>query len=298
MRLIPLAGLFLVPFISACEQVPTSAVPIAFDRNEVCSSQTQSPVCVAKSLEACRAPSGNPEGCGAIGVKNTGERWDMPGLDASPLTEAPWAMTWDAIADAQYTCGYTVAAVEKVASDRFEADPPLREELVGTHELVLIDNRCLGERDVKSLFMKQGPSGWSLVSFYDWGVSWDGSTYGSMCERNNPFVNAYAMCDMRAVGIKPYAITLPEIDQVVPDFGTVFPPEMVAQSCVKEAGQKRANLLAIQCRVASGATHPPCHPMNSCQMMVESITQDCAYLSEQAPKYNTVPPDFCKDYKR
>ena len=222
----------------------------------------------------------------------------MPGLDSTPLTDTPWAMSWDEIADAQYTCGYTVVTVEQVPTNRFKADPPLAGHLLGTHELVLIDDRCLGERDVKSLFMRKGPGGWLITSFYDWGVSYDGSTYGSMCDRNNPFVNGYAMCDMRAVGIKPYDIMLPEIEQVVPDFGTVFPPEMVSQSCAKEAGQRRANLLTIHCRLASGATRPPCHPMNSCQIMIDSITRDCAQLIEAAPKYNMDPPEFCKEYQR
>jgi hypothetical protein len=59
-------------------------------------------------------------------------------------------------------------------------------------------------------------------------------------------------------------------------------------SCTASIGAKDAKVLAEQCRQISPATHPPCNPQNSCDMIKEEIARGCDIAKSdggQVPKF-------------
>jgi Protein of unknown function (DUF3011) len=62
------------------------------------------------------------------------------------------------------------------------------------------------------------------------------------------------------------------------------------KTCLQTAGKARAEQLAKQCLQVSPATHPPCNPQNSCEVMTDEIRRSCALLGFEAPS-------FCDGYK-
>ncbi len=65
--------------------------------------------------------------------------------------------------------------------------------------------------------------------------------------------------------------------------------QALAESCLKEAGQKEAQTYVDQCLEVSPATHPPCNAENDCQMIIDEIVRGCDMLGSDAP-------GFCADY--
>ena len=62
-----------------------------------------------------------------------------------------------------------------------------------------------------------------------------------------------------------------------------------AESCKSERGEA-ATSLAEQCTDVSPATHPPCNPENSCDMIESEIARGCGLLDAKAR------PKFCRDF--
>jgi len=51
-------------------------------------------------------------------------------------------------------------------------------------------------------------------------------------------------------------------------------------SCLEELGKKKANELRDQCMHVSGATHPPCGTRNTCDSIIEFISDSCRFNYE------------------
>ena len=60
-------------------------------------------------------------------------------------------------------------------------------------------------------------------------------------------------------------------------------------SCADSIGATDAQALADQCVMVSPATHPPCNPLNSCDMIKDEIIRGCNYIKN----YDGETPDFC-----
>lgn len=60
-------------------------------------------------------------------------------------------------------------------------------------------------------------------------------------------------------------------------------------SCADSIGATDAQALADQCIMVSPATHPPCNPLNSCDMIKDEIIRGCNYIKN----YDGETPDFC-----
>lgn len=281
--------LFISMFLLAgCAEEGT---PVAFDFDEACESAGQSPVCAAKTLQACRAYGGDQSLCAAIGVARPGRERNYR-KDLTPPGDAPWRLTWSELARRQKFCGYDIVALEKVPQNRFRAEAPVPADRIGTHELVMTINNCEPGFDVMSLFMKEGPQGWVITSFDNWGVAYisddTGPFYGSDCEWEE---NEDEFCAMRAVGITRYA----------PEYvasgkwrkPAVYTDAQIASSCQTQVGSWRANRYARWCREVSGATYPPCHPINSCRLMTQTIEAGCISLADSVGDYEFALPRYC-----
>lgn len=63
----------------------------------------------------------------------------------------------------------------------------------------------------------------------------------------------------------------------------LWAPVALAQSCEQAVGKQRAQKMADDCRLVSPASRPPCHPANSCDMIVDEIKRGCAFLKADKP---------------
>jgi hypothetical protein len=85
-----------------------------------------------------------------------------------------------------------------------------------------------------------------------------------------------AACDR-----EPAKAPAPKAPPAEPPAAAAVTPEPAApQTCAEERGAEAARVLANRCRIVSGATHPPCHPDNSCAMIQAEIDRNCANMSD------------------
>lgn len=216
--------------------------------------------------------------------------------DLTPPGPTPWKLTWEELARRQRFCGYYGAALEGVAPERFKSETPIPRKLRGSHELVLIVDNCEPGFEVISLFLKKESQGWVITSFDDWSVAEiysenDGPISGSVCDHGE---ERDALCSIHAAGIAKYSP-----DEIMKEAWRpkpVFSAEQIAASCQTEVGEARATEIARQCREMSGATRPPCHPINACKVMYEVIRTGCIDYAEYVKKYGDTLPDFCGPY--
>jgi hypothetical protein len=289
-----LVAAFCFLLVSACERPPEK--PVTLNMAEDCQSAGQSPICAVKTLQACRAFEGDQSLCAAIGVDSPG-RTPNYGTDLTPPGPEPWKLTWDELASRQKFCSYNGAALERVSPDRFKSETAVPRKLVGTHEFVLIVNNCQPGYKVYSFFTKRESRGWVITSFDDWYVAeiysdTDGPIRGSDCDVDRNDNDAF--CSMHAAGIAKYSP-----DEIMKEewrSKPVLTTEQIAASCQAEVGEIRATEIAWQCRQMSGATRPPCHPMNPCAVMHEVIKDGCIGYAEYVKQHGDALPDFCSAY--
>lgn len=81
---------------------------------------------------------------------------------------------------------------------------------------------------------------------------------------------------------------------VVPETtGTSEAPAISSQAstqCRAEIGAAAAQKLADRCRAVSPATHPPCHPGNSCTLIQGEIDRSCVIWQKDKSR---LPPKEC-----
>lgn len=295
LRQVSVAAMFVF-LACACAQAPDE--PVALDPAERCQSAGQSPVCAVKTLQACRAYGGDQSLCAVIGVDSPG-RTSNYSTELTPPGPTPWQLTWNELATRQEFCDYYVVALASVSPDRFKSETAVPKRLIGTHELVLITDRCLPEFEVASFFLRKESKGWVITSFDDWGVAEiysenDGPIGGSDCDVERTDKDPF--CSMHAAGIAKYSPDELMKEEWRPK--PVFSAEQVAASCQAEVGETRATEIARQCRQMSGATRPPCHPINPCGMIYEVIKVGCIDYAEYIKKHGDTLPDFCGPYMR
>jgi len=61
-----------------------------------------------------------------------------------------------------------------------------------------------------------------------------------------------------------------EVDATVP-----MTPAGAPVSCVNDIGAEAAERLASRCTMVSPASHPPCNPANSCELIQNEIDRSC-----------------------
>ena len=61
-------------------------------------------------------------------------------------------------------------------------------------------------------------------------------------------------------------------------------------SCIAERGSVEARVLANRCMMVSGASHPPCSPLNSCVILQEHIDYMCHVMGVAAPECTNATP--------
>jgi hypothetical protein len=83
-----------------------------------------------------------------------------------------------------------------------------------------------------------------------------------------------AACDQKPAEVKATARQPAAVEQ------PAVPEPATPKTCAEERGADAARILANRCRIVSGATHPPCHPDNSCAMIEAEIARSCANMSD------------------
>lgn len=91
-------------------------------------------------------------------------------------------------------------------------------------------------------------------------------------------------------GGNDHAQALAALNTAVPTLGQVataprastVPLPRALRSCAAELGRAAAQRLADRCRAVSPATHPPCHPGNSCALIENEISRGCSMLGAEA----------------
>jgi hypothetical protein len=87
-----------------------------------------------------------------------------------------------------------------------------------------------------------------------------------------------AACDQQPTEVKAPAARPAAVERAAPPQPVPEPP--APKTCADERGADAARILANRCRIVSGATHPPCHPDNSCAMIQGEIDRNCANMSD------------------
>jgi len=89
-----------------------------------------------------------------------------------------------------------------------------------------------------------------------------------------------AGCDRRPAEVKAPSAAKPAAVEQATAPQPAAPKPAGPKTCADERGADAARVLANRCRIVSGATHPPCHPDNSCAMIQAEIDRNCANMSD------------------
>jgi hypothetical protein len=137
---------------------------LTFDAREVCKSPTQSPNCLAKLAVICTRAGAIGAECALIGFPMKDRESEV-----RPLGPQSWKKKWSEVRYTERTniCAMGPMLVRPVGPERFEANPPLPPERIGTHEIIIFAGLCdpLNQIFGYSIFMKETEKGWQATSY-------------------------------------------------------------------------------------------------------------------------------------
>lgn len=72
---------------------------------------------------------------------------------------------------------------------------------------------------------------------------------------------------------------------------TAAPSTIAAESCIREVGSAKARRYVQDCIAVNPATHPPCHVLNPCDLILGEIRRSCQLFAGNGR------PQICAAYR-
>gem|GEM_PF-5907423 len=209
-------GLIAALLVCIVGSLHAADVDPLLDRDQVCSGPASTPICAVKTWLSCYTV--RSKDCALVGVKRAAPALHEdifntkgPFLKGRP-SEDPWTLSWDRIGPFMYKGKVAVHYARKVEPERFKANPPISDDFIGTHEVVLILFPYELVDVEESVFLKKDGDVWRVTSFHERSVR---NNHACVCDPyTDPpnysainFCKGYApKCELFAMGIRPYPL--------------------------------------------------------------------------------------------